>query len=321
MTTPADRTPELLAAIAALQQRFERFFEVSEERWQSQREYVDVLKAQVDAQSLVIQSVVEQQATSVAIHKALTEGIINLNFRFDELTAQFEGLNTRVDGLTAQFEGLNTRVDDLTAQFEGLNTRVDDLTAQFEGLNARVDGLTAQFEGLNARVDGLTAQFEGLNARVDGLTAKVDGLMDDIAVVKGGHARSAVQRNAALVADALGCQLIAEVPQGVLLGFAKIAEANGEPYNDVESFKNADMVLHVVNSDNQPGYIAVEASFTISERDVARAIRNADYLSRYTGLPAYPVVAGVDILPDAQERVDNGEARLYRIQRRELQPG
>ena len=247
-------------------------FEVSEERWQSQREDIDGLKTRLDAQSLVIQSVVEQQAASVAIHKALTEGINNLNSRFD-------GLNTRVDGLTDT-----------------------------------VNGLTAQFEGLNTRVDGLTD-------RVDGLTAKVDGLMDDIAVVKGGHARSAMLRNAALVADALDCQFIAEVPQGVLLGFAKIAEANGEPYNDVESFKNADMVLHVVNSDNQPGYITVEASFTISGRDVTRAVRNADYLSRYTGLPAYPVVAGVDILPDAQERIDNGEARLYRIQRRELQPG
>ena len=237
MTTPADRTPELLAAIATLQQRLERFFEVSEERWQSQREDIDGLKNRVDAQSLVVQSVVEGQAASAATHKALAEGINNLNSRFD------------------------------------------------------------------------------------GLTAKVDGLTDDIAVVKGGHARSAMLRNAALVADALDCQLIAEVPQGVLLGFAKIAEANGEPYNDVQSFKNADMVLHVVNSDNQPGYITVEASFTIGDRDVTRAVRNAGYLSRYTGLAAYPVVAGVDILPDAQERVDNGEARLYRIQRRELQPG
>ncbi len=310
-------------------------FEVSEERWQSQREDIDGLKTRLDAQSLIVQAVVEQQAASVAIHKALTEGIINLNSRFDGLntrvdgltdtvnglTAQFEGLNAKVDGLTARFDGLTATVNGLTAQFEGLNTRVDDLTARFDGLTATVSGLTVQFESLNTRVDDLTARFDGLTAKVDGLTAKVDGLMDDIAVVKGGHARSAVQRNAALVADALGCQLIAEVPQGVLLGFAKIAEANGEPYNDVESFKNADMVLHVVNSDNQPGYITVEASFTIGDRDVTRAIRNAGYLSRYTGLPAYPVVAGVDILPDAQERIDNGEARLYRIQRRELQPG
>ena len=286
MTTPADRTPELLAAIATLQQRLEHFFEVSEERWQSQREYVDGLKTQIDAQSLVVQSVVEQQAASAAIHKALTEGINNLNSRFDGLTA-------RVDGLTARFDGLAGTVNDLTTTVSDLTTTVSDLTATVNGLTARVDGLTA----------------------------KVDGLTDDIAVVKGGHARSAMLRNAALVADALDCQLIAEVPQGVLLGFAKIAEANGEPYNDVQSFKNADMVLHVVNSDNQPGYITVEASFTIGDRDVNRAIRNAGYLSRYTGLLAYPVVAGVDILPDAQERVDNGEARLYRIQRRELQPG
>ena len=123
-----------------------------------------------------------------------------------------------------------------------------------------------------------------------------------------------------LVADALDCQLIAEVPQGVLLGFAKIAKAYDEPHNDVQSFKNADMVLHVMNSDNQPGYIAVEASFTVDGRDVTRAARNACYLQKYTGLPSYPVVAGVDILQDAQDRIGEGEAQLYRIQRRELQP-
>ena len=243
MTTPADKTPELLNAIANLQQSLNQMFEVDNERSERQRasddaiqNYIDAIKSQMEAQGLVVKSVADAQDASATMHSTLAEG------------------------------------------------------------------------------------FNDLNSKMEGLTAKVDGLTDDIAEVKGEHARGAMLRNAPLIADALGCQLIAEVPRGVLLGFAQIAEANGESRNYVQSFKNADMILHVMNPNNQPGYVAVEASFTVDDRDVTRAARNADYLERYTGLPSYPVVAGVDVLQNAQDRIDQEEAHLYRIQPRELQP-
>lgn len=149
---------------------------------------------------------------------------------------------------------------------------------------------------------------------------KLDGIRTDLGEVRGGHARSAVLRNAALVADALDCRLISEVPQGVLLGFAKVAQDDGEDPGDVESFRNADMVLYVSNTQGRPLYIAVEASFTVADGDVTRAVRNAAYLQKYTGLPALAVVAGVEVLDGVQDRIDREEVHLYRIQRRELQP-
>ena len=162
--------------------------------------------------------------------------------------------------------------------------------------------------------------MRNLRNDVDGLTAKVDGLRDDISLVKGGHAVSAMRRNISLIADDLGCQLIEELPQGVVVGFAKVAADDGEPDNEVDSFRHADMVLHVRDDKGHPGYIAVEASFTVNGNDVRRAARNAGYLSKYTGVTSYAVVAGVDILSEAQDRIDQGEAHLYRIQPRELQP-
>ena len=244
MTDPADKTPEVLQAIATLQQSLDRLFEMDDVRSKSEqgyidaiRDYVEAVKAKVDALEFSVEAVSKSQEAAAGAYKVLAEGII-----------------------------------------------------------------------------------DDLNPRMDGLAAKVDGLTDDIAQVKGEHARSAMLRSAPLVADTLDCELIAEVPRGILLGFAKLAETRGESRNDVQSFKNADMVLHVLNPDNRPAYIAVEASFTVGGRDVRRAARNATYLQDYTGLPSYPVVAGVDILQDAQERIDQGEAQLYRIQRRELQP-
>ena len=163
-----------------------------------------------------------------------------------------------------------------------------------------------------------------LTAKVDSLTAevnvKVDGIRQDLGEVRGGHARSAVLRNAALVADGLDCQLIFEVPQGILFGFSKVAEANNEPPDEVKSFQQADLVLYVLDAQGQPRYLAVEVSFTVASRDIDRAVRNANYLMQYSGLRADPVVAGVEVLPEAQARVDKEEAQLYHIERRDLQP-
>ena len=184
-------------------------------------------------------------------------------------------------------------------------------------------GQTVTTQGMQMVSDFIAEQRE-FNAKfsdfMDANNGKLDGIKNDIGEVKGGHARSAMLSNAALIADALDCQLIAEVPRGVLLGFAQVAEVDGQPRNEVESFKNADMVLHVMNASNHPCYIAVEASFTVAGHDVSRAARNAGYMYKYTGLPSLAVVAGVDVLQDAQELIDQGGAQLFRIQRRELQP-
>ena len=163
----------------------------------------------------------------------------------------------------------------------------------------------------------LTAKIDSLATEMN---AKVDGIKQDLGEVRGGHARSAVINNAALIADGLGYQLISEVPRGIILGFSRMAASNNVSPDDVKSFQQADLVLYVSDGQGSPGYLAIEASFTIANRDIDRAVRNARYLRKYTGLQADPVVAGVEVLPEAQARIDNGEAWLHRIERRDLQP-
>lgn len=176
---------------------------------------------------------------------------------------------------------------------------------------------TEQLPNLQESVDKLTAKVDSLSAEVK---EKVEGIRQDLGEVRGGHARSAVLRNAALVADTLGCQLISEVPRGIILGFSRLAASNNEPADDVKSFQQADLILYVSDGQGSPRYLAIEASFTVADRDIDRAVRNATYLTQYTGLRADPVVAGVEVLPEAQSRIDKSEASLYCIERRDLQP-
>ena len=166
---------------------------------------------------------------------------------------------------------------------------------------------------------GTTESWKNLRTSVDGLTAKVDGLRDGIALVKGGYARNAMCQNLSRIPDEFGLEFISEVLQAAIIRFSKVATAQGEAINKAESFRNADMVINVRDANGQPGYVALEASFTVNGNEVRRAVRNAVYLHQCTGLPCYASVAGVGVLPDAQSAIDNGQVWFYRIPARELQ--
>ncbi len=236
-------------------------------------------------------------------------------------------MTTPPERTTELLNAINTLLQSLDQARDAGNDHVDALTKYVEALSAKMDaqdtvvGSIAQ--AYEAEVDVIRVLGEGITefgSRVDTLGGKIDGLMNDVALVKGGHAVNAMRRNAALIADDLGCQLIEELPQVVVIGFARVATDDGEPANEVDSFRHADLVLHVRDSKGHPGYITVEASFTVNANDVRRAVRNARYLRKYTGVASYAVVAGVEVMPEAQEMIDQGEAHLYRIRPRDLQP-
>ena len=191
---------------------------------------------------------------------------------------------------------------------------VADFVVEQRAFNERISS------AMESSASATTAGFNAMAGKVDGLTAKMDGLTDDIAMVKGGHAIAAMHRNAALIADDLSCQLIEVLPQVVVVGFAKVAADDGEPPGEVDSFRHADMVMYGRGANGHPCYIAVEASFTVNANDVRRAARNAGYLQKYTGIQSHAVVAGVDVLPDAQALIHQGDAQLYRIRPGDLQP-
>lgn len=210
--------------------------------------------------------------------------------------------------------------ESLKGELDALKTYVDAINAKVDAQNDVVDAVAKAQEAwvnLGNIADGW---FQDLDAKVNEVGPKLDGIRNDLATVRGGHAHSAVLRNAALIADALDCSLISEVPKGVIIGLAKIAASDGEPTNEVDSFRNADLVLYVTDEEGRPAYITVEASFTIAPNDVRRAHRNAQYLNRFTGLTALAVVAGVEVLPAAQRLIDRGDAHLYPIQRTLLEP-
>ena len=237
----------------------------------------------------------------------------------DKLVEFIESSERASEARDSRVDSFSKLIDAVSARVDASDVRVDaviKLEAAAEGVIDVVNqGLTewmTKLESFEGKVDGIQSMFEELGA-------KFDGVRDDLGLVKGGHARSAMVNNLPRIAAEFGFQYIAAMPQTTVMEFANMARALGEEKSQVDSFRNADMVMHVLDDKGQPAYVAIEASFTVDSNDINRAVRNAGYLTRFTGLPAFPAVAGVAVMPEAQEEVDTEKVFLYKISPRELQ--
>lgn len=118
----------------------------------------------------------------------------------------------------------------------------------------------------------------------------------------------------------MGYQMILQLPREELIGFSNMARGVGKPEGDVKSFREADLVLLARDDSGHPAYIAVEASYTVSGRDIRRARRNAEYLQELTGLPAKGAVAGVEIAPGREQNAITDGVHCYHIPVRDMEP-
>jgi hypothetical protein len=169
------------------------------------------------------------------------------------------------------------------------------------------------------RFNEMDERFNGIEGRFNGIEGRLDKIDVHLGYLRGAHAASAARRNASLIADDMGYQVISRLPREELIGFSNMARAAGKAEDDVRSFREADLVLLVHDGSGQPAYIAVESSFTVASKDINRAKRNAEYLHEFTGLPARGAVAGVDIAPGRERNANAGGVHCYHIPIRDLE--
>ena len=214
---------------------------------------------------------------------------------------------------------LSEKVDALAAEQA---TMKRDIASLAEGQQSLAEGQQSLAEGqavMRRDIVGLTGRVDGLDEKFTGMSEKLDGLRDDIGLVKGGHARAEMLRKVSLIADELNYQTVTELPRSTIIALARSALTAGMARNEVESFRNADLILLGQHENGLPGYLAIEVSFTVNASDVRRAMRNAGYLQQYTGLESRPVVAGIEFLPEARREADEGAVHVYPIASRDVQ--
>ena len=205
---------------------------------------------------------------------------------------------------------------------EDLVRILDDRPEWTDALRARLLSrelieLPEKFTQFVAEVNSFVAEVrrfvETTNRRLDALENRVASIQDDVGTLKGAHARSAARRETPFIANDMGFRWVKDLTAYDLLELLDGADTSGIQKNELESFRRADLIMEATDQNGAACYIAVEISFTANGRDTSRAVRNAEFLARFTGKQAFPAVSGVRRDDRIRGLTESGEVFWYQL--------
>ncbi len=171
----------------------------------------------------------------------------------------------------------------------------------------------AQFQQIDARFEQIDARAVEVDARFERIEERLDTIQNDIAPIKGRYALTITREQADGLAYHMNLSLTDKVTQRELIGMIRNSDTTDIPRNELDSFINADLVFRAADDDGDERYVAIEASHTADDRDTYRAIRNAQYLTRFTSLPSTAVISAARIDDRIAETIDSGQVYWYRL--------
>ena len=197
-----------------------------------------------------------------------------------------------------------------------LPRQLADFAAATERRFEAIEGRLGEVEGRLGEVEG---QVKQLRTDVDARGRQLDQLRTDVAPIKAAHVINAARRFAYRIAEVQGLEFVDIVEPQDLGAMVRSSDTHDISDGDLDSFRDADMVLRANGPDGSACYVAVEASYTVNGRDTRRAIRNAQFLTRFTGLRAYAVVAGLRRDDRIGDAVDSGTVAWFKLRSRVLE--
>ena len=131
--------------------------------------------------------------------------------------------------------------------------------------------------------------------------------------VKNSIARDVAIDEASTIARDLGLRRTKTLTLDDLWELTDRADTTAIDRADLRSFRRADLIMEATDEAGESCYVAVEISFTANGRDTTRALRNADFLTRFTGRNAYAVVSGLRRDDRITDSIDTGAVFWYQL--------
>lgn len=178
-------------------------------------------------------------------------------------------------------------------------------------LTERVDQLTERMDQLTMRVEQITEQLAQLADRMD---RRFDQVANDFTRLKDIGAVTSTKEQTHVIAEVVGLRSQRYLRGNEIIDLSRDQDTSDITPGDLISFHRADLIMEAANDAGETHYIAVEVSFTADSRDTRRAIRNAGYLTRFTGRPAHAVVAGYRKDHNIQRDIDSGRTLWYQLE-------
>ncbi len=204
-------------------------------------------------------------------------------------------------------------IDDIQA-VERLMQTLDENPHLMEAVRSRI--LTRELLELPQTVARLTERIDHLTERMD---RRFNRLADDLTWLKDVGAATIVDKQAMSISKDLGLEYEKQLTQREVRDLIRNHDSTDIAPGDLRSFRMADMIVEATDAAGQLHYIAVGVSFTADQRDIDRPIRNAGYLTRFTGKPAHAVVASVRTDRRIDDISNSGQIHWHQLRERSAQ--
>ena len=197
----------------------------------------------------------------------------------------------------------------LPAEFNAFVQRIDGFIEEQKRFNAEIRGFIEEQKQFNSEMRTFVNEMKLFNAGQRDLNERLDRNLDrithDVGQLRGWFARLNAADFAPVIAYEMGMRMARTLDRAELVNMAHDGISDGLSRDSLRSFINADVIIEATQSDASTCYIAVEASYTADHRDADRALRNAGYITQFTGLPAHPCIVSVqndrELAPDVMQ--------------------
>ena len=143
-----------------------------------------------------------------------------------------------------------------------------------------------------------------------------DELSPESTYLQDTYARRNTISDAISIAENLGFRLLRTLSRSDLREMLEAGDTAGISSNVQQSLRRADLVIAAADEDGATHYIAVAAAYTADDRDTDRALRNAGFLTRFTGCPAHAAIASIRNDDRIQHLIDSGQIHWHQMEDR-----
>ena len=240
----------------------------------------------------------------------LGEELLQLPERFAQFAAY---VNDFIEGQKA----FNAKVDDFIESQEAFNAKVDDFIESQKVFNEEQKAFNSSVSDFIEDQKETNARQAETNARVE---RRLQQITDDLGDLKGHVAGRIAREMADDIAERLGFEMVSVLGGDDLRRMLRQHNPGDIDPGTRRSFYLADLVGKVLDQEGNELFIAAEASYTADRRDVDRAVRNAGFLTRFTGIDAVAVVASRQNDRAVQQLVADGGVLWFEFSQRDLTP-
>ena len=248
----------------------------------------------------------------------LSDELRQLPERLAQFAASVTNFIAEQQEFNADQKQFNAEQKQFNAEQKQFNADQKQFNTEQREFNARIDRSIARLDNFVVEQKQFNAEQREFNAAV---THRLQRITDDLGDLKGHVAGRLARDRADDIAASLGCRIIAQLDGADLRELVRRQDNAADiPFGQRRSFYNADLVIQVRDPAGAEFYLAGEASYTADIRDVQRAQRNAEFLTKFTGLNATPLIISLRNDHAVDALIDQGVVRWFQFDQRDLQP-